>query len=127
MSNQNLIIYDFENLFNILDEIKDRGHEMPIVYDCVNICQKTEWVVNEPVYQVFNHCLENNIPLGKLPVNPESIELPPKPADIATNKDALIKWKKMAKPIYYQQTKLKELMVQTAEIMPKPLRPEETG
>ena len=24
MSNQNLIIYDFENLFNILDEIKDR-------------------------------------------------------------------------------------------------------
>ena len=23
MSNQNLIIYDFENLFNILDEIKD--------------------------------------------------------------------------------------------------------
>ena len=24
MSKQNLIIYDFENLFNILDEIKDR-------------------------------------------------------------------------------------------------------
>ena len=51
--------------------------------------------------------IDNNIPLGKLPVNPETIELPPKPADIATNRDALIKWKKQAKPIYYQQIKLK--------------------
>ncbi len=99
-----------------LEEIKDRGHEMPIVYDCANICQKTEWVVNKDVYDVFKHCLDNNIPLGKLPVNPESIELPPKPADIATNKDALIKWKKQAKPIYYQQTKLKSKFIQVHQI-----------
>ena len=99
-----------------LDEIKDRGHEMPIVYDCVNICQKTEWVVNEPVYTVFNHCLENKIPLGKLPVNPKSIELPPKPHDIATNKDAKIKWKKQAKPIYFQQKKQESKFIQVHQI-----------
>ena len=99
-----------------LEEIKDRGHEMPIVYDCANICQKTEWVVNMDVYKVFNHCLDNNIPLGKLPVNPETIELPPKPADIATNRDALIKWKKQAKPIYYQQIKLKSKFIQVHQI-----------
>ena len=32
--------------------------------------------------------------LGKLPVNPEDIELPPKPFDIATNKEAKTKWKR---------------------------------
>lgn len=99
-----------------LEEIKHRGHEMPILYDAVNILQKTEWLVNEPVYKVFKHCLDNNIPLGKLPVNPESIELPPKPADIATNKDALIKWKKLAKPIHYQKVKLQSKFIQVHQI-----------
>ena len=46
----------------------------------------------------------------------ETIELPPKPADIATNRDALIKWKKQAKPIYYQQIKLKSKFIQVHQI-----------
>ena len=46
-----------------LEELKDRGHEMPIVYDAVNIIQHTEWVINKPVFDVLNHCLENDLPL----------------------------------------------------------------
>ena len=38
-----------------LEEIKHRGHEMPKFYDAVNILQKTEWLVNEEVFQIFKH------------------------------------------------------------------------
>ena len=86
-----------------LEELKDRGHEMPIVYDAVNIIQHTEWVINKPVFDVFEHFLKHNISLGKLPVNPETIEFPPKPVDIATNVEARLAWKKLAKPIHKLQ------------------------
>ena len=41
-----------------LEELKDRGHEMPIVYDAVNIIQYTEWVINKPVFDVLDHWLQ---------------------------------------------------------------------
>ena len=99
-----------------LEELKDRGHEMPIVYDAVNIIQHTEWVINKPVFDVLNHCLENDLPLGKLPVNPDTLELPPKPVDIATNKEARRAWKKKAKPIYKQQVKQRSKFIQVYQI-----------
>ena len=99
-----------------LEEIKDRGHEMPVFYDAVDILQRTEWIINEPVYEVFAHCLKHNKPLGKLPVNPDTIEFPPKPHDIATNKDALIKWKKLAKPVYYRMAKQQSKFLQVHQI-----------
>jgi len=99
-----------------LEEIKDRGHEMPMFYDAVDILQRTEWVVNEPVYQVFAHCLNHNIPFGKLPVNPDTIEFPPKPHDIATNVDAKIKWKKMAKTVWHRKAKQESKFLQVQRI-----------
>ena len=76
-----------------LEELNNRWHEFPIVTKSVNIMQKTEWVINKPVYDLLKNCVENDWNLGKLPVNPESLELPPKPFDIATNDEAKIKWK----------------------------------
>ena len=33
-----------------LEELKNKASEMPNVYKAVNIMQKTEWVINEPIF-----------------------------------------------------------------------------
>ena len=76
-----------------LEELKNRGHEMKPMYDAVNIMQDTEWVINKRVYDVIVKLIETDNPLGKLPVNPQQIELPIKPNDIEENKESLVKWK----------------------------------
>ncbi len=62
-----------------LEELKNTAHEMPVVYQSVNIMQHTEWVINKKVYEVIKTCMENDFCLGKLPINPQTIELPIKP------------------------------------------------
>ena len=62
-----------------LEELKNLTKEMPVVYQSVNIMQHTEWVINKPIYEVIKQCMDNDFPLGKLPVNPKTIELPIKP------------------------------------------------
>ena len=83
-----------------LEELKNKVHEMPIVYQSVNIMQHTEWVINRPIYEVIKTCMLNDFPLGKLPVNPQTIELPIKPVDIGVNLEATIKWKREASKVY---------------------------
>ena len=56
-----------------LEELNSRWHEFPIVWNAVNIMQKTEWIINQPVYDVLVACIDNSYALGKLPVNPEDI------------------------------------------------------
>jgi len=83
-----------------LEELNNKVHEMPVVYESVNIIQETEWVINKPVYDLIKTCMDNDFNLGQLPVNPQSTELPPKPFDIKTNKEALIKWKREAQQVH---------------------------
>ena len=52
---------------------------MPVVYQSVNTMQHTEWLINKPIYEVIKQCMDNDFPLGKLPVNPQTLELPIKP------------------------------------------------
>ena len=80
-----------------LEELKNRGHEMKDLYDSINIMQETEWVINKPVLDVIETLIKKDVTLGKLPVNPQSMELPIKPIDIATNKESLVKWKRESK------------------------------
>ncbi len=110
--------YNFVKSTNrrFLEELKNRFHEMPDVVNSVNILQKTEWVINKPVQAIFNKCVNEGLQFGKLPINPHSIELPPKPVDIATNKEALIKWKRMASKVYERQAKNKSKHIQVARI-----------
>ncbi|MDB2647800.1 hypothetical protein N9Y43_01865, partial [Candidatus Pelagibacter bacterium] len=49
-----------------LEELNNRWHEFPVVSDAVNIMQRTEWVINKPVFDVFNTCVMNSYQLGKL-------------------------------------------------------------
>ena len=99
-----------------LEELKNRFNDMPVVVNSVNILQRTEWTINKPVQKIFNKCVEEGLQFGKLPINPNNIELPPKPIDIATNREALIKWKRLASKVYERQAKNKSKHIQVQRI-----------
>ena len=100
-----------------LEELNNRWHEFPVVSSAVNIMQRTEWVINQPVYEVLLACITNGYALGKLPINPEDIPLPPKPHDIATNKEAKSKWKREASTVYKERAKSKSKYIQVRQIL----------
>ena len=111
--------YNFVKATNrpYLEELKNKVHEMPTVYESVNIMQHTEWVINKDIYEVIKTCMENDFPLGKLPINPQTLELPIKPLDIDTNKEALIKWKREASKVHSDRAKQKSKFIQVRQIM----------
>ena len=100
-----------------LEELKNRGHEMKPLYDAVNIMQDTEWLINKKVYNVIVKLIETDNPLGKLPVNPQHIELPIKPVDIETNKESLVRWKREASLVYKERAKSKSKYIQVRQIL----------
>ena len=100
-----------------LEELNNRWHEFPAVSNAVNIMQRTEWVINRPIFDVLEKCILNGYQLGKLPVNPEDIPLPPKPFDIASNKDAKTKWKREASSVYKDRAKSKSKYIQIRQIL----------
>ena len=111
--------YNFVKATNrrYLEELKNRVDEMPVVYQAVNIMQHTEWVINKDIYEVIKTCMDNDFQLGKLPTNPQTIELPIKPVDIDTNKEALIKWKREASKVYSDRAKQNSKFIQVRQIM----------
>ena len=100
-----------------LEELNNLTKQMPVVYQSVNIMQHTEWVINKPVYEVIKECMDNDFPLGKLPVNPHTLELPVKPVDISTNPEALVKWKREASKVYSGRAKQNSKFIQVRQIM----------
>ena len=100
-----------------LEELKNHAKQMPDVYKSVNIMQHTEWVINKPIFEVIKKCMENDFPLGKLPINPQTIELPVKPVDISTNKESLIKWKREASKVYEGRAKQNSKFIQVSQII----------
>ena len=100
-----------------LEELKNRGHEMKPVYDAVNIMQDTEWVINKPIYEVILKLIQTDSSLGKLPTNPQEIELPVKPVDIETNKESLVQWKRQASLVYKDRAKSKSKYIQVRQIL----------
>lgn len=73
---------------------------MPEVYDAVNIAQKTAWRVNSKVLEVAQAVYaQKNNKLDAMPQR-DPLELPAKPHDIDTNKEALAEWRKAAANVY---------------------------
>jgi len=103
-----------------LEELANRGHEMEDVYNSVNIMQDTAWEINKPVYDVIKKLLDTNTAIGGLPVDPQdesNIPLPIKPVDIATNEDALKKWKREASMVYQSRAKAQSKFIQVNQIV----------
>lgn len=89
-----------------LEEMNNRAHDMPEVYQSVNAQQNTAFKINIKVYQVANTVFHNGSVVGKLP-STENIPLPPKPFDIATNEKARKQWKRKASQIHQENAELK--------------------
>ena len=70
-----------------LEEMHNKAHEMPEVWNCINILQKTPFKVNKAVLQVARSVWDKGLTVGKLPSKFKE-EIPPKPFDIDTNIEA---------------------------------------
>ena len=81
-----------------LEEMDNRKHLQPEVFQCVNILQNTPFKVNKPVYQVARTIWEKGLTVGKIP-SKYMEPIPPKPFDIATNEEARNEWKRRKRAI----------------------------
>ena len=101
----------------LLQEMANKWDEMPSVWGSVNILQETEWTINTFIYKVINECWDKSIKIGKLPINPESIDVPPRPYDIDTNPDSLKKWKRLKAKWHEDKTRNSSKFIQVKMIL----------
>ena len=101
---------------NYLEDLNNRVDEMPAVFEAINAAQDTAWKVNKPVLDVMRQVWDRALPLGKLPSR-DDLPLPPKPADIAENKEALEEWKRAAAKVYEQNARLRSKRLQIAKVI----------
>ena len=97
-----------------LEEISNRAHEMPEVYNCINALQRTPFRINVPVFQVMKTVYKKGLPIAGLPSG--KLPLPPKPFDIATNKEARREYSRKASPIYSYNSTIDSKAILTEKI-----------
>ena len=100
-----------------LEELNNKVHEMSTVYKSVNIMQHTEWVINKAIYELIKTCMENDFPLGKLPINPKTLELPVQPIFKSTKDEVFIKWKREASKVHASRARQRSKFIQVHAIM----------
>lgn len=86
---------------NYLDDLANT--DMPEVYDAINTLQHSAFRIHAKVHAVIQHFRERGLALAGLPKATggySDVDLPPKPADIDTNKEALTRWKQEAALVY---------------------------
>jgi DNA-directed RNA polymerase len=71
----------------------------------VNILQETPWSINQPVLRVLEEMWERGAAIGDMPSR-ELSELPARPHDIDTNKEARFEWRKAASRVREDDIKL---------------------
>lgn len=89
---------------------------MPEVYEAINALQETPWAVNTKVLGVMQHLWDSRREVGSLPRS-EDYELPSKPVDIATNKEAREDWRRKAHEVYTVNAALGSQRIAAAKIM----------
>ncbi len=101
---------------NYLEELFHLAEEMPLVYQAVNAVQSTAWQVNRKVLGVMQQMWDAGSEAGELPSR-HDIPLPPKPADITTNKEARTAWKREAAGIHHRNIKLRSKRLQMVKLL----------
>ena len=101
---------------NYLEELRNSIHQMPVVYDAINTVQRSGFKVNEDVLTVVREVWGRNLPQGKLPSR-EDEPIPNKPADIATNTDALQTWKRLASKVHISNSINRSKRLQSSKII----------
>ncbi len=96
-----------------LDYLNEAGCEQDMA--SVNVLQRVEWNINEPVLDTLLYCWENDIEVGDLP-SPVGDKIPSKPADIADNEEARRKWRKAAARIHAENRSAESKRLQMTKI-----------
>jgi len=81
-----------------LEEISNRINQMPLIYECINLLQDTQFKINNKVLDVAKSIWDKGLTVGKIPAK-YNLDVPPKPHDIADNKQARIDWSRRKKAI----------------------------
>jgi DNA-directed RNA polymerase, mitochondrial len=89
---------------------------MPDVYAAVNALQATPWAINRKVHGVIQHFWSLGRCVGGLP-QADDDELPEKPADISTNKEALKAWKGKAARVHVSNVALRSVRLQARKLL----------
>lgn len=96
---------------NYLDELA--ACDIGEIYKSANILQRTPFRIRQFNADLYKHCWNNNLPIGGMPTA-ENEPLPPKPADIKTNSDARIAWRREAARTHFNNERQKSKRIQTA-------------
>lgn len=104
---------------NYLQEMADRAHEMPEIYEAVNAMQRTPWQINPDVFPVFEHVWANQGDEGRagLPAwisyEPKDV-MPPYPKGEGQEEER--KWKRRASDMWGVIARENSRVIQTSKI-----------
>jgi len=90
--------------------------DMSEVYSAVNTVQGTPYLVDGQLLDLLKHCWDKSLPIGGLP-SMEDDPPPPKPADIATNKESRRSWRKSAARVHFENERQKSKRLQVMKVI----------
>ena len=97
-----------------LQQIKDV--KMPIIYKGINAMQSTPYKINHFVFNVLKKAWDKNISIGGLP-KAELEDLPNKPHDIDTNKEARREYRQKAVLVHTENARQKSKRLLFAKVL----------
>ncbi len=108
-----------------LDLVKQRGkkftnelenHDMPEVTSAVNLMQSTAYRINTFILEVMQNAWDKSLSIGGMPPI-ENLDIPQKPHDIDTNKEALFEYKKACVIIHTENNRMSSKRMLYAKII----------
>ena len=97
-----------------LDLVKQKGKKftkeleafaMPEVTDAINLMQSTSYKINKFILEVMQNAWDKGLSIGGMPPI-KNLDVPNKPHDIETNKEALKKWKKESVIVHTENNRM---------------------
>jgi len=108
-----------------LDLVKQRGkkftnelenHDMPEVTSAVNLMQSTAYRINTFILEVMQNAWDKSLSIGGMPPI-ENLDIPQKPHDIDTNKEALFEYKKTCVIVHTENNRMSSKRMLYAKII----------
>ena len=108
-----------------LDLVKQRGkkftnelenHDMPEVTSAVNLMQSTAYRINTFILEVMQNAWDKSLSIGGMPPI-ENLDIPQKPHDIDTNKEALFEYKKACVIVHTENNRMSSKRMLYAKII----------
>jgi len=108
-----------------LDLVKQRGkkftnelenHDMPEVTSAVNLMQSTAYRINTFILGVMQNAWDKSLSIGGMPPI-ENLDIPQKPYDIDTNKEALFEYKKACVIVHTENNRMSSKRMLYAKII----------